>query len=131
MSEGLADTSVWIAAEVGRELDAGALPDLLRVSAITLGELQAGVLAATEPVITASRMRTLRVAQESEPLPVDGAVAEEWALMRVEVARAQRRVNVNELWIAATARANRLPVVSQDGGFDVLAGLGLIDLIRV
>lgn len=131
MSEGLADTSVWIAAEAGRELDRHALPDLLRVSVITLGELQAGVLAATQPVIAASRMRTLRVAQGSEPLPVDGAVAEEWALLRVEVARAQRRVNVNDLWIAATARANRLPVVTQDGDFRVLAGLGLIELIQV
>ncbi|GEM_PF-5918544 len=34
VNEGLADTSVWIA-EVVRELDRHALPDLLRVSGIT------------------------------------------------------------------------------------------------
>jgi predicted nucleic acid-binding protein len=66
-----------------------------------------------------------------EPLPIDAAVAQEWALLRLEVARSGRRANVNDLWIAATARANRLPVVSQDGDFQVLAELGLIDLIRV
>ena len=40
-------------------------------------------------------------------------------------------MNVNDLWIAATARANRLPVVTQDGDFAVLSALGLIDLFEV
>lgn len=131
MTEGLADTSVWIAAEVGRELDREMLPEVLRISAITIGELQAGVLAARDPAAMTSRLRTLQLAQEIEPLPVDAAVAREWALLRVEVARAGRKVNVNDLWIAATARANRLPVVTQNGDFSVLAELGLIDLIDV
>ncbi|MDO5504543.1 MAG: PIN domain-containing protein [Actinomycetia bacterium] len=131
MTEGLADTSVWIAAEVGRELDREVLPDLLRISAITIGELQAGVLAARDPAAMTSRLQTLQLAQEIEPLPVDAAVAREWALLRIEVARAGRKVNVNDLWIAATARANRLPVVTKDGDFSVLAELGLIDVIDV
>ena len=131
MTEGLADTSVWISAELGRRLDRTALPDVLRVSVITLAELQAGVLAASEPATVSTRLRTLQLALESEPLPVDAAVAQEWALLRVEVARAGRRVNVNDLWIAATARANRLQVVTQDGDFAVLADLGLIDLIEI
>jgi predicted nucleic acid-binding protein len=131
VTEGLADTSVWISAELGRSIDRAALPDLLRVSVVTLAELQAGVLAATGAAAVSSRLRTLQIAQESEPLPIDAAVAQEWALLRLEVARSGRRANVNDLWIAATARANRLPVVSQDGDFQVLAELGLIDLIRV
>jgi predicted nucleic acid-binding protein len=131
VTEGLADTSVWISAELGRSIDRAALPDLLRVSVVTLAELQAGVLAATGATAVSSRLRTLQIAQESEPLPIDAAVAQEWALLRLEVARSGRRANVNDLWIAATARANRLPVVSQDGDFQVLAELGLIDLIRV
>ena len=131
MTEGLTDTSVWISAELGRDLDRAGLPDVLRVSVITLAELQAGVLAASDPTTVSTRLRTLQLAQESEPLPVDAVVCQEWALLRVEVARAGRRVNVNDLWIAATARANRLPVVTQDGDFDVLAALGLIDLVQV
>ncbi len=131
MTEGLADTSVWISAELGRRLDRTALPDVLVVSVITVAELQAGVLAASDPATVSTRLRTLQLALESEPLPVDAAVAQEWALLRVEVARAGRRVNVNDLWIAATARANRLRVVAQDGDFALLAALGLIDLIEV
>ncbi|MDN5798175.1 MAG: PIN domain-containing protein [Intrasporangium sp.] len=127
----MADTSVWISAELGRQLDRVGLPDVLRVSVITLAELQAGVLAAADPRTASTRLRTLQLSQESEPLPVDAAVAQEWALLRVEVTRAGRRVNVNDLWIGATARANRLPVVTQDGDFDVLAMLGLIDLVQV
>ncbi len=46
MSQGLADTSVFIARESGRSLDADALPDELAVSIITIGELRAGVLVA-------------------------------------------------------------------------------------
>ena len=131
MTEGLTDTSVWICAELGRDLDRAGLPGVLRVSVITLAELQAGVLAASDPTTGTTRLRTLQLAQQSEPLPVDATVSQEWALLRVEVARAGRRVNVNDLWIAATARANRLPVVTQDGDFDVLAALGLIDLVQV
>lgn len=131
MTEGLADTSVWISTEVGRSIDRARLPDVLRVSVVTLAELQAGVLAAPDPTTVSTRLRTLQLAQESEPLPVDAQVAQEWALLRVEVARAGRRVNVNDLWIAATARASRLPVVTQDRDFGALASLGLLEVIEV
>lgn len=131
MTEGLVDTSVWVSAELGREVDRAGLPDVLRVSVITLAELEAGVLAAPDTGTASTRLRTLRLAQDSEPLPVDAAVAQEWALLRVEIARASKRVNVNDMWIAATARANRLPVITQDGDFDVMAELGLVDLTQV
>jgi predicted nucleic acid-binding protein len=43
---GLADTTLFIAREANRPLDAAALPDEIGVSVITVGELRAGVLAA-------------------------------------------------------------------------------------
>ena len=57
MSDGLADTTVFIAHESGRPLRADALPDRLAISVITIGELRAGVLAAVdlEPGIVACR----------------------------------------------------------------------------
>lgn len=131
MKEGLLDTSVWVSAELGRPIDESGLPDIARVSVVTLAELEAGVLAAVDPSTASSRLRTLQLVQSSEPLPIDAAVARQWALLRVEVARAGRRVNVNDLWVAATARANRLPVASQDGDFLVLSELGLIELRQV
>ena len=38
---------------------------------------------------------------------------------------------MNDLWIAAIARANNLPVVTQDDDFDALADLGLLTVIKV
>ncbi|MPV38102.1 PIN domain-containing protein [Georgenia subflava] len=133
MTEAVVDTSIWVSAELGRTLDSSRLPDVLRVSVVTLAELQAGVLAAGDAASASARMRTLEAAQSTEPLPVDAAVAREWALLRVEIARAGRRVNVNvnDLWIAATARANRLAVVTQDDDFDPVADLGLVEVIKV
>lgn len=40
-------------------------------------------------------------------------------------------MGVNDLWIAAVALANGLPVVTRDSGFDVLAELGALEVIRV
>lgn len=131
MSEGLFDTSVWVSAELGRRLDAALIPDVARVSVITLAELQAGVLASTDAATTSTRLRTLEAVQSIEPLPVDAAVAREWALLRVELGRGRRRINVNDLWVAATARANRMPVVTQDDDFDLLGELQLVEVVKV
>lgn len=38
---------------------------------------------------------------------------------------------MNDLWLAATALANEVPLVTQDDDFDTLADLGLLDVIRV
>ena len=130
-SQGLADTSVFIAAESGRPLRFESLPDELRVSVITVAELEAGVLAAQSIAARAARLRTLERAMALEPLTVDAAAASVWGRLRVELHGAGRRVNVNDLWIAAVAIANGLPVVSQDDDFAVLAELGLLTVISV
>ncbi len=130
-SQGLADTSVFIASESGRPLRFETLPDELRVSVITLAELEAGVLAAQRIADRAARLRTLERAMALEPLTVDAAAASAWARLRVELHEAGRRVNVNDLWIAAVAIANDLPVVTQDDDFAVLAELGLLTVISV
>jgi predicted nucleic acid-binding protein len=49
----------------------------------------------------------------------------------VHLAESGRRVNVNDLWIAATAAANRLPVVTQDDDFDPLQDATGLEVIRV
>lgn len=128
---GLADTSVFVAMESGRPLKHDRLPDALRVSVITVAELEAGVLAAQTIADRATRLATLERVTAVEPLPVDAAAAAAWARLRVEVHQAGRRINVNDLWIAAVALANDLPVVSQDDDFAVLAELGLLTVINV
>src|SRR4051794_39682596 len=94
-SRGLLDTSVFIAAESGRPLDAERLPDEAAVSVITVAELHAGVLAAGDVVTRAARLATLSAMSDVEVLPVDEAAARTWAMMRVQLAQQGRRTNVN------------------------------------
>ena len=131
MSAGLLDTSVWIAGEVGRPLDVAKLPDDAYVCVVTLAELQAGVLAAADTRTRAARMATVQRLAGLEPLAVDSTAARHWASLRVQLHESGRAMGVNHLWIAAVALANGLPVVTQDSGFDVLAELGALEVIRV
>ncbi|WP_353082738.1 type II toxin-antitoxin system VapC family toxin [Tessaracoccus lapidicaptus] len=131
MSSGLLDTGVWIAGDVGRPLNAAALPDEAYVCVVTLAELQAGVLAAPDTRTRAARLATVERLAGLEPLAVDSAAARHWASLRVQLHEAGRSMGVNDLWIAAVALANGLPVVTQDSGFDVLAELGAVEVIRV
>ncbi|MDQ2622303.1 MAG: type II toxin-antitoxin system VapC family toxin [Actinomycetota bacterium] len=131
MSRGLLDTSVLVATESGRPLNFSLLPDESSISPITIGELRAGVLAATTLETKALRTSTLLAADGFELLPIDEAVANAWALLRTHLAEAGRRLNVNDLWIAATAVANRIPVYTQDDDFQPLAGAPGLEVIRV
>ncbi|WP_354697247.1 Ribonuclease VapC5 [Paraconexibacter sp. AEG42_29] len=130
-TRGLLDTSVFIASESGRPLLADLLPDESVVSAITIGELQAGVLTAADVDVRARRLATLEAVADIEILAVDAHVAAAWAMLRVHLAERGRRINVNDLWIAATALANAVPVVSQDDDFAPLEGAGGLQVIRV
>ena len=130
MSRGLLDTSVFIARE-GRGLDPGLLPDELAVSVITYAELRAGVLAATDVAARSRRLTTLQLVTEMSPLPIDSAVADHWAQLRVRLAESRRRVTVHDTGIAATALAHSVPVVSQDADFAVLAEISDLRVISV
>ncbi|HEY6779385.1 MAG TPA: type II toxin-antitoxin system VapC family toxin [Thermoleophilaceae bacterium] len=129
-TRGLLDTSVFIASETGRPLDEASLPDESAISPITVAELHVGVLAATDVDIRARRLATLEAVTDIETLPIDNAVAAVWALLRVHLAQAERRVNVNDLWIAATAVAHDLPVVTQDDDFGLLEGAAGLEVVR-
>lgn len=126
MKRGLADTSVFIARESGRAIDVDALPEALAVSIITIGELRAGVLAATTVDVRNRRLATLTSALQLDPVPVDDAVAAEWAHLRVVLRDSGKRMPVNDSWIAATALALGVPVVTQDDDFPDLAELQII-----
>lgn len=130
-ARGLLDTSVLIATETGRALDVRALPDEVAISAVTIAELHVGVLAARDTDTRAQRLATLESVSDLDPLPVDARVAATWARLRVHLAEASRRVNVNDLWIAATALAHGLPVVTQDADFEPIEGIGGLVVVRV
>ena len=134
MSHGLADTSLFIARETERAHAADAVPDLLGVSVVTVAALRAGVLAAADVAIRNRRLRTFEFVLGVDCLPideaVDEAVDEAWATLRVALRDRGRRMGVNGAWIAATAMAHGIPVVTQDRGFDVVTDLG-VDVVRV
>jgi predicted nucleic acid-binding protein len=126
VSQGLADTSVFIARESGRPLDDSSMPDELAVSIVTVGELRAGVLAANDVRVRERRLTTLTAALELDPVPVDDDVAAQWARLRVLLRDMERRMPVNDSWIAATAMALQVPVVAQDDDYVELDGLSVI-----
>lgn len=131
VERGLLDTSVFIASETGRTLDAARMPAENAASVVTLAELQAGVLVAVDTGTRARRLATLDILSDIEVLPIDENAARAWAELRVHLAESGRRVNVNALWIAATALSRGLPVVTQDSDFDPVNGVAGLSVIRV
>jgi predicted nucleic acid-binding protein len=128
---GVLDTSVFIATESGRQLDEALIPDEVATTAVTLAELQAGVLAAATSDIRAQRLATLESVADMETLPVDDEAARTWARLRIYLAETGRRVRINDLWIAAIAASRTLPVVTQDEDFAALDGAANLTIIRV
>lgn len=118
---GLLDTSVFIAREAQRPL--GDLPERVAVSAITVGELQLGVLAATDADVRARRADTLALARNADPIPISEAIMVAWArlVMDCRAAGIQRTVKLTDALIAATAVEHGLPVVTQDEDYDHIA----------
>jgi predicted nucleic acid-binding protein len=51
-----------------------------------------------------------------------------WARLRVHLAQSGRRLNINDLWIAAVAAARGLPVVTQDDDFGPVEAIGGLEV---
>jgi predicted nucleic acid-binding protein len=130
-SRGLLDTTIFIARESGRPIDEDLLPDEVATTVIALAELHAGVLVAADTDTRARRLATLESVSDMHTFRVDEAAARIWAQMRVHLAETGGRVRVNDLWIAAIAAANRLPVVTQDDDFDPVRGVAGLAVIKV
>lgn len=128
---GLVDTSVLVAVEAERQLREEALPARSAISIVTVAELRAGVLAAPDIESRDRRIATLEGVRETPTLAVDARVARAWSAMRAYLAAAGRRANVNDMWIAATAAAHEVPVVTQDGDFDAFSGVAGLTVIPV
>ena len=89
------------------------------------------MLAAKDTATRATRLRTLDALADIQLIPVGDDAAVTWARMRVHLAEAVRRVGVNDLWIAASAAAHNLPLITQDNDFDILEGVAGLAIVRV
>jgi len=124
----LADTSVFIGLEAER-LNTGRFESFeCGISAITLGELRLGVLQAANPDAASRRLSTYQLAQRFEALPVDEPVSDAWALLVSRLRADGRKVPINDSWIAATAIAHGIPVVTQDTDYDAMPGVEVIKI---
>lgn len=104
----LIDTSVLIhgAAPAGDELT-----EDWAISSVTVGELEAGVLLARGSSVRAARLRRLAAVLEAPVVSIDRAVAAHYGELRA----ATGRQPTNDLWIAATALAHDLTLMTRDG----------------
>jgi predicted nucleic acid-binding protein len=127
---GLLDTSVLIAQESGRRLHRERVPREVAISIVTKAELRLGVLAAADVETRDRRLVTLDSIAEMHVLPIWGAVERVWAGMRAYLAASDRNVRVNDLWIAATAAAYKIPVLTQDRDFYALSGVNGLTVIE-
>lgn len=128
---GLLDTSVLIAVENGRSLRTEAMPKTTAISVVTKAELRVGIFATEDVEVRDRRLATFELASRIVALPIDEEVGRAWAQMRAYLAASGCRVAINDMWIAATAAAHEIPVVTQDGDFDALNGVAGLTVIPV
>jgi tRNA(fMet)-specific endonuclease VapC len=122
--EGLLDTSTLLLAP---RIDPASLPELARISAVTLAELSVGPLIAEEPDEQARRTAHVQQAESDfDPLPFDADAARAFGRVAASLRRSGRkpRARAFDALIAATAIANGLPLYTcNPGDFDGVEGL--------
>jgi predicted nucleic acid-binding protein len=125
LTRAVADTSIFIAQETGREL--GELPEKIAVSVVTVAELELGVLRATDADTRARRLSTLSRVQSTYPLlPIGPEVASCFARIAAAERSHGRRLRRHDTWIAATAMKHAAAVLTQDADFSAFEEVEVI-----
>ena len=113
MQRALAGTSLFTGLETAR-FDEGRFAGFeWGVSVVTLGELRLGVRQARGTEASARRLLTYQLAQRFEPPSVDEAVSD---------------ARGHCIWIAATAIAHSVPIVTRDSDYDAMPGVEVIKI---
>ncbi len=127
------DTSVFVASESGRAIDAETVAQYETcVSIFTLTELRLGVAMTSGPARNA-RSRALAIAGSFESIGADERTAERAADILAAGRLAGQRVGVFDAFIAASAMVTGLPLLTQNGDFALIAerSAGALHIVRV
>ncbi len=93
----------------------------LVVPVVVLGEFEYGIRQSRYAQRYADWLSTNLASVEVAT--IDREVARSYGLLRLELKQAGTPIPINDTWIAAIARHQRLPVISRDSHFDAVAGL--------
>jgi len=124
---GLIDTSIFVGVESAR-LDISKIPDEVAVPIPTIAELELGVLTASDVEARQRRLTTLQFASSLIPVPIDAGVGRAWAGLVAQLRANGQKAPINDTWIAATAIANDMVVVTQDADYDNIPGVNVVRL---
>ena len=93
----------------------------LVIPVVVLGEFEFGIRqsrhASRYDEWLAVNLDTVEVAR------IDRAIAAVYGAVRLELKQAGTPIPINDTWIAAVARHERLPIISRDGHFDAVRGV--------
>jgi predicted nucleic acid-binding protein len=129
-AEGNLDTNVVI--QLSRLRDPSALPDVPRITAITLAELAVGPLVATTDTERAARQAHLQQAEaDFEPIAFDAPAARAFGRVAASLRRGGRKpaARAFDALIAAIAVANDLPLYTTNP--DDYADIDDLDIVTV
>ncbi|RZK16127.1 MAG: type II toxin-antitoxin system VapC family toxin [Hymenobacter sp.] len=96
--------------------------DQLLVPSPALGELYFGAYKSQKQAFNLEAIHEF-LSRGAIVLPITAETAQHYGAIRDELRRVGRPIPVNDLWIAAVARQQELPLASRDGHFDAVAGL--------
>lgn len=117
--DGIVDTSVF-----GGSRGRGRLPEAGAISVVTLAELHLGVLLAPDAATRAARLANLGdVERNYSAIPVDAAIAAEYARVVAAARRLGRRPRPFDALIAATASVHGVPVYTRAEDFLLIPGV--------
>jgi tRNA(fMet)-specific endonuclease VapC len=93
----------------------------LVIPVVVLGEFEFGIRqsrhASRYAEWLAVNLDTVEVAR------IDREIAAVYGAVRLELKQAGTPIPINDTWIAAVARHERLPIISRDGHFDAVSGV--------
>ncbi|MCL5105332.1 MAG: type II toxin-antitoxin system VapC family toxin [Armatimonadetes bacterium] len=104
--------------------------DRVRVytSAVVIGELVYGAVRSRQPIVEMAKIRQLM--QDARVLHVDSSAAFQYGLIKAALAAQGRLLEDNDLFIAATALAKGLTLVTHDKAFARIPDLAIEDWLE-